>query len=826
MKTKMTATNNARKLRQLKYCLKVLRKSKLFLNESLVNKIKNKLKRLFYELSFFIQSPILKKGMLVGGLLLGSTLNNDCFSQNFQTDSILNLNSVSDNIISSKFIDMDNDGDLDLITAESEYDFSSAHFIDIVKYYKNNSIGNNFSFELQDTLQLTFDFTGDLEDHAYYYHYQTFDFKDIDNDGDFDFFILRGDFFYNYYFGNYYYTSLSYNLNIGTTEIPQFTQVELDIALPSISSISIGPDGPNDYSILDIDNDSDLDVIFQDNNNLVYFENIGTSNSYDFLTPQYNPFNLPLPDFTSRFKFIDIDNDDDFDLFLGGNDWIKVCQNNGSEFAPNFSSPQSPSLLYNLNIGTGNNNLGEFIDFDHDGDIDFLNQKGTDFMFYENIGSSIPNFNSPIENPFNLSTNQIFNDYFQVGDLEGDGDYDFFLKDLSDFTYNVYIDTTFILDLDNDGASSIVDCNDNNANIYPGATEIPDNGIDEDCDGYDLSLTDSDNDGYNQNLDCDDNNASIWYLTILYIDEDGDNYGVDLQNVCRGSSIPLGFAPSGSDCDDTDESIYFLQNLHPDNDGDFYGVSTIISVCRGITVPIGYSDSYNTSDCDDNNALIWDLDQLYVDADGDTKGAGVAVAVCRGNTIPSGYDNENVDCDDNDATVYPGAEEICDQKDNDCDTQIDENLVAIAYYTDTDGDNFGSELETEFCSNPGVGFSTNNTDCDDANPNINPTATEIPDNGIDEDCDGLDLLSSLSENLNNTFKLYPNPGKDKIVLELNSITSNYRIKILNSIGSIVYELNELHNIKTEINTKQLESGMYYFEVSNENGKSILKWIKN
>ena len=102
-------------------------------------------------------------------------------------------------------------------------------------------------------------------------------------------------------------------------------------------------------------------------------------------------------------------------------------------------------------------------------------------------------------------------------------------------------------------------------------------------------------------------------------------------------------------------------------------------------------------------------------------------------------DNDNdgycsdVDCDDLDATVYPGAPEICDGIDNNCNQQIDEGVLGT-YYADTDGDGFGDINNFAQGCLPPAGYVTNDTDCDDTNAAIHPNATEICD-GIDNDCD-------------------------------------------------------------------------------------------
>ena len=92
------------------------------------------------------------------------------------------------------------------------------------------------------------------------------------------------------------------------------------------------------------------------------------------------------------------------------------------------------------------------------------------------------------------------------------------------------------------------------------------------------------------------------------------------------------------------------------------------------------------------------------------------------------------DCNDNYTTINPGATEICNTIDDDCDGQVDEG-VTITFYRDSDGDTYGDLSATaQACSVP-PGYVSNNTDCNDNAPNSNPAATEICDN-LDNDCDG------------------------------------------------------------------------------------------
>ncbi len=131
----------------------------------------------------------------------------------------------------------------------------------------------------------------------------------------------------------------------------------------------------------------------------------------------------------------------------------------------------------------------------------------------------------------------------------------------------------------------------------------------------------------------------------------------------------------------------------------------------------------------------------YADADGDGYGAlASTLSYC---TQPYGYVSNSTDCDDVAAAANPGAVEICDGLDNDCNGAVDNGLTFQDYYTDADGDTYGTGAATNACSAPS-GMVTNSADCNDSDGAINPLGTEICGNAIDEDCSGSDLVCPVS----------------------------------------------------------------------------------
>ncbi len=188
--------------------------------------------------------------------------------------------------------------------------------------------------------------------------------------------------------------------------------------------------------------------------------------------------------------------------------------------------------------------------------------------------------------------------------------------------------------------------------------------------------------------------------------------------------------------------------------------------------------------------------KLGIDEDGD----GVTVAT---------------DCNDADANSFPGNIEICDGIDNNCDTQIDEGLELVVYYADLDMDGFGDDDSAFEDCMESSGFITMGGDCDDNNPNIYPGADEIPNNDIDEDCDGEDAISTSTSELNSDISIYPNPVRDILYIDLSS--EPIKIEIYNSQSHLLYE--GLTSDRT-IDVTTFGSGVYLIKLMKANGENV------
>jgi len=311
---------------------------------------------------------------------------------------------------------------------------------------------------------------------------------------------------------------------------------------------------------------------------------------------------------------------------------------------------------------------------------------------------------------------------------------------------------------------------------------------------YTITLTDTFGDGFfgSQWANCSVDGDLI--ITDVF-----ENVLVDLEDPDFGTEVSFdfcvteqdldddGFLVSEGDCDDTNDSIFpgapeicdgtdnncngdidegFTVNVYYiDSDSDGYGsAEEEISSCFQ---PDGYVA--NADDCDDSNAdvhpgenevcngdtLVW-----YIDSDED--GFGNPNVVLDSCFSPEGYVANSDDCNDANANIYPGAVELCNNADDDCSGVADDNIATQTYYQDLDEDNYGNpDATTEDCSQPN-GYVQNSLDCDDQDASVNPASEEILDDGIDQDCDGEDAVTSVDELTLGEVKIFPNPALNEL----------------------------------------------------------------
>jgi len=233
------------------------------------------------------------------------------------------------------------------------------------------------------------------------------------------------------------------------------------------------------------------------------------------------------------------------------------------------------------------------------------------------------------------------------------------------------------LDGDGDGVDAELDCNDANPRVYPGAREVC-NGTDDDCDG---------------NVD-EDVTQEFW------ADTDHDGYG-DPFNTIDACFVSAGIVQNALDCDDTnidvrpfaveqwydgrDQNCDSLDDFDQDGDG-FY--------------PTVYQDAY----------------LAYIQRTGRT-------------ALKVG------DCDDTQSDVNPFGEEICNNRDDDCNGLRDDGLPQRYYDADQDG--FG-DPRIHTCAT-GPLWAEDGSDCDDTNKARYPgVAITVCGDGVDDDCDSYD----------------------------------------------------------------------------------------
>ena len=214
----------------------------------------------------------------------------------------------------------------------------------------------------------------------------------------------------------------------------------------------------------------------------------------------------------------------------------------------------------------------------------------------------------------------------------------------------------------------------------------------------------------------------------------------------------------------------------------------------GISVN-GHQNKYGGADFDGFLVKFFDFTYYPVEdiwyRDKDRDGYGNSAVVVYAATPPNKqYVAIAGDCNDNNNTVYPGAPELPDGRDNNCNGEVDEGLdCRKIWYRDTDGDGYGRNALTKLsCVQPN-GYVLTPGDCNDHDPTRHPGAPELCD-GIDNNCNGLKdencapsftvkpLSAQNAEDLSTGLHLWPNPATNDLTVLLEGFVVNKPVELV------------------------------------------------
>ncbi len=302
---------------------------------------------------------------------------------------------IIENADYANFVDIDNDGDLDVFSFHHNY--TSGLFS--VIYYKNTGDNNNVILEQQYG-------PDNPGDEAIFGSRPYLSFVDIDNDGDFDVFI-----------GDQDNNEILYFKNIGSPENPYFVpRTGTDNPLDGVD-----PQSMNRLNFADIDNDGDLDVFIgvYANQYPVLYTNIGDAQNPTFSNVATYFFDQSISSLESLL-LKDIDEDGDFDALINGN---RYFENQGNASNPNFVEITGNSNPFS-DIDKLSWNLPNLIDLDSDSDLDLIFGWYNKIEYYKNTGNST---SAIFENTSGGIDSSVYYTMPEFVDIDNDGDFDMFV---------------------------------------------------------------------------------------------------------------------------------------------------------------------------------------------------------------------------------------------------------------------------------------------------------------------------------------------------------------------------------------------------------------
>jgi len=505
------------------------------------------------------------------------------------------------------FMDIDNDGDFDMFVGESD---------GRIRLYRNDAAGWTSLGWLTDSGGSTIDVGS----------YSTPTFVDIDGDNDYDLFV--GEYYGRIYFyqndgGSFTLISSNYGgIDVGSRSSPTFVDIDGDNDFDLFIGESYGRiyyfrnEGTNfspmwtpmdvltdsggstidvgSYStptFVDIDGDNDYDLFVGEYyGRIYYYHNDGNATSpiWNLVSAKYNYIGV---DYDAAPSLVDIDNDGDYDLFIGErNGRIYFYRNGGDVNTPGWTPMGTlTDSEYNI-IDVGYYSHPTFVDIDDDGDYDmFIGENNGRIYFYQNDGDA----SAPVWTPRGMLTdsggNTIDLSYYSTPtfvDIDSDGDYDMFVGE--------YYGRIYFYRNDGDAMSpswtsvgALVDLNGNTINVgYSSAPAFVD--IDNDGD-YDLFIGE-------------------YYGKIYFYRNDGDTYApiwTLASSNYRDINVTYSSTPAWVDIDNDGDHDLFVGNSY----GQIYLYPTVGFVVHIYNTPGTYQATLRLTD----NDGLTDTDFVTID---------------------------------------------------------------------------------------------------------------------------------------------------------------------------------------------------------------------